>query len=664
MFDGKKRVVIENPRPRVDDGRFPAKRALYETVEVKADILVDGHDALRAVCLFRRESEQEHTVLEMTHLVNDLWTAEFQILAMERYYFTIRAWVDPYASWLNNLRKKHEARQDVAVELADGALLIEQAAARAPVQEDRENLHRYAAMLRESAQGDAVLLAGGAGVSELMARYPDPNTFSEYGQELVIEPEPAKAAFSTWYEVFPRSTGMGLAHGTFATLEELLPRIAAAGFDVVYLPPVHPIGSTFRKGKDNSPDAGPDDVGSPWAIGSEDGGHKSVHPQLGTMEDFERLVTIAKDKYGIDVAIDIAFQCSPDHPYVQEHPEWFRMRSDGTIQYAENPPKKYQDVYPFNFECDDWIGLWAELKSIFKFWIERGVRIFRVDNPHTKPLPFWEWCLGELRKEHPEIIYLSEAFTRPKIMYRLAKAGFTHSYTYFTWRNSKQELTQYLTELVEHAPRDYFRPNFWPNTPDILPEYLQYGGRPAFIIRLVLAATLSSNYGIYGPAFELCENEAVPGTIDYVHSEKYEIRDWNLEQSGTLWPFLTLVNRIRRENPALQQTWNLRFLPTDNDFVIFFAKESSEKAEPGSEVILVAVNLDPHNPQTATLTLPLEEYGIDESQTYMVHDLLGDDKFVWQGRHNRLDFDPRQLPARIFRLKRKLKRETDFDYFM
>ncbi|MFW5733778.1 MAG: alpha-1,4-glucan--maltose-1-phosphate maltosyltransferase, partial [Oceanidesulfovibrio sp.] len=436
------------------------------------------------------------------------------------------------------------------------------------------------------------------------------------------------------------------------------------GFDVVYLPPIHPIGATFRKGKNNSPDAGPDDVGSPWAIGSEAGGHKAVHPDLGTMEDFERLVRVAREEHGIDIAIDIAFQCSPDHPYVKEHPEWFKKRSDGTIQYAENPPKKYQDVYPFNFECDDWKGLWEELKSIFEFWIERGVRIFRVDNPHTKPLPFWEWCFGELRKEHPDVIYLSEAFTRPKIMYRLAKAGFTHSYTYFTWRNSKYELTQYLTELVENAPRDYFRPNFWPNTPDILPEYLQFGGRPAFLIRLVLAATLSSNYGIYGPAFELCENEAVPGTIDYMDSEKYEIKDWDLERPGNLWPFITLVNRIRRENPALRQTWNLRFLPTDNDFVLFFAKESAEKAEPGSEVILVAVNLDPHNQQSATLSLPLEEYGIDESQTYMVHDLLGDDKYVWQGRHNRMDFNPRQLPARIFRLKRKLKRETDFDYFM
>jgi starch synthase (maltosyl-transferring) len=657
--DGRRRVIIENVRPQVEHGRFPAKRALGEPVEVMADIYADGHDKLAAVCLYRRERDQEWTELPMTLTVNDLWTARFEARHMSPYMFTVRAWVDRFRSWLDGARKKHGAGQDVGVELLGGAEIIDQAASRAN-SADAESLRGFAESLRKARdQDEGMMLARDPLLLALMDRYPDPELATEYEQELRVQVDPPHAGFSTWYELFPRSAGQGAEHGTFRDVEALLPEIADMGFDVLYLPPIHPIGRTFRKGPNNTVTAGPGDPGSPWAIGSEEGGHKSVHPELGTLEDFRRLVDAVNDQ-GMELALDIAFQCAPDHPYVKEHPEWFRHRADGTIQYAENPPKKYQDIYPFDFECQEWRALWEELKSVFLFWCEQGVRVFRVDNPHTKPLPFWEWCLGEVKKVYPETIFLSEAFTRPKIMYRLAKVGFTQSYTYFTWRNSKQEITEYVTELVETAPRDYFRPNFWPNTPDILPEYLQYGGRPAFIIRLVLAATLSANYGVYGPAFELCENAAMPASEEYLHSEKYEIKDWDRHQEGSVKAFMARVNAIRRDNPALHSTWNVRFLPADNDFVLFYAK-----ADEGSDdVILTVVNLDPHHPQSAMLHLPLDEFGIEPSQPYMVHDLLGDDKFIWQGGSNMVDLDPQVLPARIFRLKKRLKRETDFDYFM
>jgi starch synthase (maltosyl-transferring) len=420
------------------------------------------------------------------------------------------------------------------------------------------------------------------------------------------------------------------------------------------------MGESHRKGPNNTLTAGPDDPGSPWAIGSGAGGHKAVHPMLGTIEDFQRLLAKARDEYGIDVALDVAFQCSPDHPWVEEHPEWFRHRADGSIRCAENPPKIYQDIYPLDFENEDWEALWEELKSVFTFWAERGVRFFRVDNPHTKPLRFWQWCIAEVRKDYPDTVFLSEAFTRPKVMYRLAKAGFTQSYTYFTWRNTKYELTTYMEQLVNRAPRDYFRPNFWPNTPDILPEFLQYGGRPAFVIRLILAATLSSNYGVYGPAYELCENEAVaPGSEEYLNSEKYEIKDWDLDRPGNLRPLISRINKIRRENPHFQSTWNLRFLEAENEFVLFYAKWARD----AGDVMLVAVNLDPYNRQTAWLNLPLEDFGLEENQSYLVHDLIGDDKFIWQGGRNYIDLDPHVLPGRIFRLRKRLKKETDFDYF-
>ena len=417
-------------------------------------------------------------------------------------------------------------------------------------------------------------------------------------------------------------------------------------------------GRSHRKGKNNSPQAEPDEPGSPWAIGAAEGGHKSVHPELGTLEDFHRFLRRAEEQ-GLEVALDLAYQCSMDHPYVSRHPEWFIWRPDGSIQYAENPPKKYQDVVPFNFETESWPELWQELKSVVDYWIEQGVRIFRVDNPHTKPFSFWEWLIREVKSQHPEVIFLAEAFTRPKVMYRLAKLGFSQSYTYFTWRNSKPELESYLQELTQNQPRHFFRPSFWPNTPDILPEFLQFGGRPAFIIRLVLAATLSSSYGVYGPAFELCVSEAVPGKEEYHNSEKYEIKDWNWDEPGNLKDLMAQINRIRRQNKALQRTDNLEFLESDNEQVLFFAKRTPEL----DNVLFITVSLDPFQPQRASIRVPIEKLGIPEGQPYLLHDLLGQEKHIWIGEWNRIDLNPYVLPARIFRIHARMRRENDFDYF-
>ena len=473
--------------------------------------------------------------------------------------------------------------------------------------------------------------------------------------------ERAKARFSAWYELFPRSfASTPGAHGTLRDCMDRLPYVAGMGFDVLYLPPIHPIGNSFRKGKNNTLAAGADDVGSPWAIGAKEGGHKAIHPQLGSLADFKRLVAEAK-KFDIEIALDIAFQCTPDHPYVTEHPEWFRKRPDGSIQYAENPPKKYQDIYPLDFECENWQELWNELKSVILFWCEQGVRIFRADNPHTKAFPFWEWVIGGVKKDYPDALFLAEAFTRPKVMYRLAKLGFSQSYTYFAWRNTKSELIQYFTELAQTEVSDFFRANLWPNTPDILTEYLQFGGRPAFMTRLVLAAMLGASYGIYGPAFELCENvPREPGSEEYLNSEKYEIKHWDLEKPDSLRELIARVNRIRRENPALHSDRSLRFYPIDNPEILCFGKRTEDL----SNVIVVAVNLDPHHTQSGWVELPSEELGLDPQQTFQMHELLTDARYLWQGKRNYIQLDPNSVPAQIFHVRPRIRREQDFDYFM
>ncbi|HYX66900.1 MAG TPA: maltotransferase domain-containing protein, partial [Burkholderiales bacterium] len=562
--------------------------------------------------------EWQHVPMEF--LGNDHWRAAFPVERLGRYEYTVRGWTDPFLTWQRDLAKRKEAGQDLSVDFLIGAEL-------ADVPELRD------ASLPEDVRYRAAMQA--------VPPLPDAAKISTYERTLEVVVDPVRARFSTWYELFPRSVRGDGEHGTFRDVIDRLPEIEAMGFDVLYFPPIHPIGMTERKGKNNALAAEPDDVGSPWAIGAKEGGHKAVHPQLGSFDEFHELIGESQRR-GISVALDIAFQCSPDHPYVREHPEWFRQRPDGTVQYAENPPKKYQDIYPFDFETRDWRSLWQELKSVFEFWIGHGVKIFRVDNPHTKSFAFWEWCIGELKAKHPELILLSEAFTRPRVMHKLAKLGFTQSYTYFTWRNTRWELTQYFTELTGDPSREYFRPNVWPNTPDILHEFLQHGGRPAFIVRVVLAATLAANYGLYGPAFELMEHEPrEPGSEEYLHSEKYEIRRWDRSRSDSLSELIGRLNRIRHENAALQSDWSLQFHPTDNDQLLVYSKQSE------SNLILVAVSLDPRYVQSGWV-----DFAWGEGRTYEVEDLLGGGRYTWAGRRNFLQLNPQTLPAHVFRVVR------------
>jgi starch synthase (maltosyl-transferring) len=654
------RVVIENVHPSVDCGRFPARRIAGDTVVVTADIFADGHDAVAARLLHRGPGDAEWTASPMEPAGNDAWTGRFRVEELGLHRFCVEGWVDRFASWRDGLEKKYAAGRDVAVDLLAGAEIVEREAERAGP-EAAAQMMKLAGRLKDAARPDrAVSAALGDEAATLMRRYPGPEFATRPDRELEVRVDRPRARFSTWYERFPRSCSPDAERsGTFRDLEALLPEIARMGFDVIYLPPIHPIGRTSRKGRNNSPSASEGDPGSPWAVGSPEGGHKSIDPGLGTFEDLERLIESAS-RLGIETAVDIAFQCSPDHPYVREHPEWFKIRPDGSVQFAENPPKKYEDIFPLNFETDQWKSLWKELKSIVTFWLDKGIRIFRMDNPHTKPFPFWEWLLAEIKRECPEAIFLAEAFTRPKVMKRLAKAGFTQSYTYFTWRNSKPEITAYLEELTRTDVKEYFRPNFWPNTPDILPEFLQYGGREAFVIKLVLAATLSSNYGIYGPAFELVENRALPGREEYLDSEKYEIRHWNWNAQGNLKDFIARINAIRRHNPALQETNNLRFFDVDNEQMLFYGKMASDP----SQTVLVVVNLDPASVQSGWLRIPMGELGIDPAQAYLGDDLLGGQKFIWHGEKIFIKLDPRVVPAHIFRLRTRFRRETDFDYFM
>jgi starch synthase (maltosyl-transferring) len=645
--DGRTRVVIEGVRPEIDGGRFPVKRTVGEKVIVEADVLADGHEALSCVLLYRKEGDPQWIGEAMEALVNDRWRGEFTVTELGRYRYTLQAWVDPFQSWQRDLQKRVDAGQDVSVELQIGAGLVRGARSRASGDDKRRLQSAATAISRKRSSTRKVNLALDEELARLMTRYSDRRFATTYERELTVVVDRERARFSTWYEMFPRSCALRPGrHGTFKDCEKRLPYIGAMGFDVLYLPPIHPIGHTHRKGKNNATVAGPKDPGSPWAIGSEEGGHKAVNPMLGTLKDFRRLMDKAKE-LNIEVALDISFQCSPDHPYVREHPEWFRWRPDGTLQYAENPPKKYEDIYPFDFETEDWQGLWEELKSIVLFWIEQGVRIFRVDNPHTKPFAFWEWLIEEVKRDYPEVLFLSEAFTRPKIMHRLAKLGFSQSYTYFAWRNTKWELTQYFTELPQTDVREYFRPNLWPNTPDILTEYLQSGGRPAFMTRLVLAATLGASYGIYGPAFELCENRPrEPGSEEYLDAEKYEIKRWKLDRPDSLKDLIARVNRIRKENPALQSDWSLSFHDTDNEQLICYSKATEDL----KNVIIVVVNLDPHYTQSGWVELDLDKLGIDTHQSYQVHDLLTDARYLWQGRRNYVEINSHVVQAHIFRI--------------
>jgi starch synthase (maltosyl-transferring) len=658
--DGRKRVVIESVEPEIDGGRFAIKRIVGDQVEVEGDVFADGHDHVAARLLFRYRQVPDWSSVPMQPLGNDRWRASFPVVRLGEYVYTIAGWIDHFDTWRSDLEKRIAAAQDIRVDLLNGAQLIEEAAERGN-RDDSDALRRWAAQLRNAKDTETAQRAAlDPALAALMGNYLDPRLESRYQHELRVVVDRERARFSAWYEMFPRSTAAEPGrHGTFRDCEARLDYVARLGFDVLYLPPLHPIGHSFRKGKNNSVTAQPGDVGSPWAIGASEGGHLALHPELGTLEDFRSLLRSAAKK-NIEMAMDVAFQCSPDHPWVREHPEWFKKRADGSIQYAENPPKKYQDIYPLDFESSGWEGLWEALRDVFLFWIEQGVRIFRVDNPHTKSFPFWEWLIAEIKHDFPDALFLAEAFTRPRVMQRLAKLGFTQSYTYFSWRNTKQELTEYLTELTHSRVREFLRPNLWPNTPDILPEALQIGGRPAFLMRVVLAATLGSSYGIYGPAFELGENQALrPGSEEYLNSEKYEIREWNLDAPHSIAGAIADVNRARRENAALHASHELFFHPTDNPYLIAYSKASHD----GGNVVLTVVNLDPFHKQIGWVDLDLDRLHVRPAETFQVFDQLTGRRFLWQGPHNYIELSPETIPAHIFRVLRRVRSERDFDYY-
>jgi len=642
-----RRVVVERVRPEVDAGRFPIKRTPGEPVLVTAAIHADGHDQLAAVVRYRHipaaGSPGEWRETAMTALGNDEWTGRFEVGDLGWAEYTLEAWVDVFATWRKGLAAKIDAGQDVSSELLEGAGLLRAAADRA---HDATLLAARADILAGDApMSDRAIAALDPRLAEAMAAAPDRTRSTTYGRVLRVLVDRERARLGAWYEMFPRSAGTDPTRSaTFREAAARLPAIAAMGFDVLYLPPIHPIGRTFRKGRNNALVSAPGDVGSPWAIGSEDGGHMSVDPGLGTIEDFDRFVDASREA-GLEVALDLAYQCSPDHPYVTEHPEWFRHRPDGTIKYAENPPKKYQDIYPFDFECAAWKSLWHELKRVVEFWCAHGVRIFRVDNPHTKSFNFWEWMIADVRRQYPDAIFLAEAFTRPTIMQYLAKLGFDQSYTYFTWRNSRPELTEYLTELTTTDVREYMRPNFFANTPDILHEYLQQGGPAAFRIRFVLAATLAASYGIYS-GFELFENEPVrPGSEEYLDSEKYQIRvrDWNAP--GNLSPLIARVNTIRREHRALQSNDTLQFTGSDNPSILAYTK-----AHPASgDLLLIVVSLDPQAMQHGWVQAPFGLIRGGQTGDYEAVDLLTDARYHWRGEWNYVRLTP-ENPAHILRL--------------
>jgi len=641
-------LVIENVTPKLDGGRYPIKRVIGNVIEVSADIFKDGHDLIAARLLYRRPGEASSRVAPFTYRFDpDRWHGSFKADQIGLWQYDVEAWPDRFGTWRSDLGKRLNAGQDVRPELLEGAGILARmadkltGAAKVLIGDAAKRLANPTLALDERLK-----VAFAEDVAELVRAPLFADEASRLERPLEVYVDRAEAVFSAWYELFPRSQGKDPnKHGTFADTARRLPEIAAMGFDVIYLPPIHPIGVTHRKGRNNNPTCVPGDLGSPWAIGAQEGGHTAVHPQLGTLADFEVLVASARD-FGLEIALDFALQCSPDHPWVKEHPDWFFVRPDGSIRYAENPPKKYEDIYPINFWCKDRQGLWNACRDAVLFWIARGVKIFRVDNPHTKPLSFWEWLIRDVQAVHPETIFLSESFTRPKRMKSLGKLGFTQSYTYFTWKNTAWELRDYLNELTRTEMADYYRPNFFANTPDILHEFLQTGGRPAFRLRLLLAATLSPTYGIYS-GYELCENLAVHhGSEEYLDSEKYEIRvrDWNAP--GNIKQDISKLNRIRREQPALHELTNLSFLKTDYDAILAYRKSA-----PGNDLIVV-VNLDPHAMHETTVEVPISELGIAPDEAYEMSDLLTGARYVWRGARNYVRLDPVERVGHVFKVSR------------
>ena len=644
--DLKRTVVIEAIAPAVDGGRYPVKREVGAVFEVSADIFKEGHDVLVAFLLYRRADERAWRETPMHFVDNDRWTGAFTLAENARWVYTIEALADPFRSWLADLATRVEAGQDVASELAEGVALLRDAARRARAGDHRDALAAYARRVEQApSKAEAVEIVRDVRLAHFMDAHLDRGAATRAAREFEVVADRERARFAAWYEFFPRSSGAEGRHGTFKDAEAQLDRAAAMGFDVVYLPPIHPVGRAHRKGRNNALAAQPGEPGSPWAIGGLEGGHTAIHPDLGTLDDFDHFAKEA-ERRGLEVALDFAIQASPDHPWVREHPEWFFHRPDGTIKYAENPPKKYQDVYPMNFMGDDPGPLWQEMKRVIEFWIAHGVKTFRVDNPHTKPMRFWEWLIRAVQLAHPETIFLAEAFTRPKIMKVLAKCGFTQSYTYFTWRTHKQELIEYFTEITTPPVSDYFRGNLWPNTPDILHETLVRGGRPAFKFRLVMAATLSSLYGIYS-GYELCENVPVrEGSEEYLDSEKYQLKTRDWDAPGNLVDYVTRLNRVRRAHPALQRYDNLRFYGADDPAVLWYGKAW------GDDRVFVAVNLDPFRARACLVDVPLDALGLAPDQPYRMREQFSDAAYEWRGPRGYVELDPQREPAQIFVLER------------
>ncbi len=645
---GQQRVIIKNVEPQVDHNHFSVKRTVGESVDVYADIFADSHDKVYALLLFKKVGDKTWQEVPMNPIMNDRWTGTFIPKSTGFYEYTILAYIDHYASWQYGLRKKFEAGQDISVEMLIGAEMLEKMAKQCQGS-DQKKLKEYAKSFRDTSAENievAVARALSDEATQLATKCVNRSHATHYHQTVNVEVERKKALFSTWYEFFPRSTAREEGkHGNFQTAAKILPRVAEMGFDVVYLPPIHPIGKKHRKGLNNALSANPGDPGSCWAIGSDEGGHKDIHPELGTMKDFQDFVWKAGE-LDIEIALDIAFQCAPDHPYVKEHPQWFKWRPDGTVQYAENPPKKYQDILPINFETEDWQNLWMELKSVIAFWVSMGIKIFRVDNPHTKSFKFWQWCIKEIRSENPEVIFLAEAFTRPRVMEWLAKTGFTQSYTYFTWRNNPYEMREYMLELAKGPMRNYFRPNFWPNTPDILTPDLVHGGESAHIMRLILAATLSSNYGLYGPVYEFGINHPYPGKEEYIDSEKYEVKHWDWNAETRIKEIITIINQVRKDNPALQSTWNVTFAEVQNDSILAYAKKDEESGN----IMFMVVNMDSFNTQSAYLKMPMYELGMNFEKPYRLEDQISGAHYTWQGEWNFVELNPYQIPAHVFKV--------------
>ncbi len=638
-------AVIEDVKPQVDGGRFAVKRALGEEIVVTAAAFAHGHEKVACALRYRGPDEVGWSRIPMESLGNDRWRARFTVDRMGAWQYGVTCWIDSLASWREGYERRVDV-DDMRIAAKVGAELIATSAAHATAPE-REQLTEWARALRE--ESDPVALRTLALDDTLLeiARAHAPRTGAAQSVNFPAVVDRERARFGTWYELFPRSLGKDGAHGTFADVIERLDAIRAMGFDVVYLPPIHPIGRAKRKGRNNAPAAQSGDVGSPWGIGAREGGHTAIHPELGTLAQFRDLVEAAKAR-GMEIAMDVAFQVSPEHPWVQEHPAWFRKRPDGTVQFAENPPKKYEDIYPIDFATTEWKALWQALREVVEYWRSQGVAIFRVDNPHTKPFAFWEWLIADIRREHPEVIFLSEAFTRPRVMHRLAKLGFTQSYTYFTWRTTKAEIEEYFTELSQDDSREYFRPNCWPNTPDILPYHLHNAGLPMFRVRLVLAATLAANYGIYGPAYELGENRPYsPKSEEYLASEKYELKRWDGDGAASLAPWIAKVNAIRHAHAALQSDWSLAFHPTDNDQIVCYSKRA------GADCILVAVNLDPLRAQSGWVTLDLAALGLEDHANFRVDDLLSGESYPWRGERNFVMLDPARAPAHVFAVGRQ-----------